>query len=193
MNKLMARIVAVVLAVMMLGTVSFAATTATKDAIETDIAERAMYTVKAKNADGEIIAMYQNTTAPTSIAINPEKVAVGEKITVEYGGVTGGYLTQEVVVEGKENLADVAVTKEIKVGDVTYTDVACASKLFTPGEGKTTKRVGFNLKSSKGTKAEGLDFGYDVAISGTGSVTYDVVILQVPADVTITATPYIVY
>ena len=197
MNKLMARIVAVVLAVMMLGTVSFAAdveATATENAIKATGLDEAqgMYTVKAKNANGEFIAMYQGTTAPTSIAIDPEKVEAGETITVEYGGVTGGHVTQPVVVNGTEKFDVLVAKNEIEVGGVTYTDVAWASKTFTPDTGKKTSKVGFNLVSSAGS-ADGVDVEHTVAITGPGSVTFDVIILQVPVGVTINATPYIVY
>lgn len=201
MNKLMARIVAVVLAVMMLGTVSFAATdveaTATENAINAEgfNAEQGMYTVKAKNADGEFIAMYQGTTAPTSIAINPEKVAVGETITVEYGGVDGAYASYPVVVTGEDldNKA-IEVAKEYtdKNGTV-YSNVAVAKNEFTPVA--ATKKIGYKLVASGGsTTGATVDIGKEVTLTSSGGTfTYELIIVGVPADVTITATPYVLY
>lgn len=194
MNKLMARIVAVVLAVMMLGTVSFAAPTATKDAITTDVAAQAMYTVKA-TAGGEIIAMYQSTTAPTSIAINPEKVKVGETITVEYGGVSGAYASYPVVVTGEDianEKVNVATTYTDKNG-LVYENVAVAKNTFTPAG--VAKKVGFKLKAIGGeyTGANTVDLGETVTLSGGGSFSYEVILLAVPAGVTVEATPYVLY
>ena len=208
MNKLMARIVAVVLAVMMLGTVSFAAPTATKDAITTDIATQAMYTVKA-TVGGKIIAMYQDTTAPTTIAIDPEKVKVGDTITVEYGGVTGAYASYPVVVTGEDiaNESVVVATTYTDKNGLVYENVAVAKNTFTPA-GVATK-VGYKLTAngtyndgekdvtltganvvdinSNDNNAEGTKF------SGSGQFSFEVILLNVPVGVTVTALPYIEY
>jgi hypothetical protein len=209
MNKLMARIVAVVLAVMMLGTVSFAAPTATKDAITTDVAERAMYTVKATKADGTFLAMYQGTTPPGLIAIDPTKVTVGETITVEYGGVDKGYATYPVVVTSRvieESAFNAATTYTDKNG-LVYENVAVATHSFIP-DGVATK-VGYKLTANgtyndgeKDVTLTGANPVYinstnvddeETKFSGEGQFTFEVILLNVPVGVTVTALPYIEY
>jgi nucleoid-associated protein YgaU len=196
MNKLMARIVAVVLAVMMLGTVSFAATTATENAITTDVAERAMYTVKATKADGTFLAMYQDAEAPGTIDIDANKVNPGDIITVEYGGVENGYVKQEVQVSGE--VEDVAVEVATEYFDeetnTKYTGAAVANKTFS-ANGKVVSKVGYKLTATgkDGYTGKVNDFSKTVSLSGDGKFTFGVVLLGVPVGVTVTAVPYIEY
>ncbi len=198
MNKLMARIVAVVLAVMMLGTVSFAASAtlnAEKDTITTNAT--AHQTIKA-TAGSTIIALYQGASLPETIKINPAKIGSNNTITVEYGGGTGGYVTQEVPVpadaEDEPIEVDVKTTYTTQDG-TTYKDVAHVSNSFTVEAGKTATSFGYNITVSgtgfdtPKTKA----FTKTQSLSGGGTFKYDIVFLGVPAGVNISAEGFVNY
>ena len=199
MNKLMARIVAVVLAVMMLGTVSFAANptlNAEKDTITTDAT--AHQTIKA-TAGSTIIALYQGGSLPEKIKINPAKIGSNKTITVEYGGGTGGYVTQTVDVpaDAEEDTpvdVDVKTTYTTQDGETTYKDVAHVSKEFSVEDGKLAKEVGYVLTVSGGKNdGKSQTFSREVNLSGNGTFKYDIVFLGVPAGVTISAEGFIKY
>lgn len=199
MNKLMARIVAVVLAVMMLGTVSFAAPVVTEGEIDTtqdvELTPRGMYTVKA-TVGTEIVAMYQNTNAPGTIDIDANKVNPGDIITVEYGGVENGYVKQEVQVSGEVEDVAVKVATEYfdEVTNTKYTGAAVANKTFS-ANGKVVSKVGYKLTATgkDGYTGKVNDFSKTVSLSGDGKFTFGVVLLGVPVGVTVTAVPYIEY
>ena len=199
MNKLMARIVAVVLAVMMLGTVSFAANAtlnAEKDTITTNAT--AHQTIKA-TAGSTIIALYQGESLPESIKINPEKIGSNKTITVEYGGGTGGYVTQTVDVpaDAEEDTpvdVDVKTTYTTQDGATTYKDVAHVSNTFRVADGKVATEFGYVLTVNGGENhGKSKTFSKAMSLSGDGSFKYDIVFLGVPAGVTISAEGFIKY
>lgn len=210
MNKLMARIVAVVLAVMMLGTVSFAANptlNAANNEIPDGIGETSefseVWTVKATTDKNVIVAMYQGTVAPGPIAIDATKLAGCKSITVEYSGKNGNGINEVTVdVNAKtENVVVDAVNNTITIDGVKYTDVLEAKTTFDL-KGKTVKELGYKLTATgtykkngetvTATGAENL-VKYTGTISGTGSVYFDVVVLGIPETATVTAVPYILY
>jgi hypothetical protein len=200
MNKLMARIVAVVLAVMMLGTVSFAATslTETNDVIkaEVDTLESGIYTVKAyTDVTKTIVAMHQGAK-PGDIAINPEKIdATDNNIIVEFSGKGATKTTVELPVnrkpENEKAIASVGNTYEFN--GKTYTGVAHITHAFSPKA--AVSKLGYYLTAKKGEKtSQAKEVAYKgTTITGDGSVAFDVVVLSVPEDVTISAEYFIEY
>jgi hypothetical protein len=211
MNKLMARIVAVVLAVMMLGTVSFADASMNdeKDTISgtADTTSRDVYTVKAFAAatadaeDGTIIALIQGTV-PESIKVDPTRLAsTDEYVIIVYGGAKDGVaqtLAKQVVQIPGEDVFTVNVLNEKEIGGVKYKGVAYATYKFSPA-GKTVKEYGYKLTAfgpyaGKTLNGETVNYAKGTTtLSGTGGVVFDLVMLGVPAGVTVKAVPYIKY
>lgn len=201
MNKLMARIVAVVLAVMMLGTVSFAANlNAANNLIpeneEVKAAFNTVWTVKATTDTNVIVAMYQDDEAPGAIAINPAKLGDSKFVTVEY---SGGNVTEadqikkvKLYVNKNDNKQDITVADTITLGEgenkKTYGDVAFVTNTFNAA-GKSVSKLGYILKdASKGDAAKANEFAYsNTVFTGKGDITYSVLIYGVPAEAEIVA------
>ncbi|MBQ9757007.1 MAG: hypothetical protein IJW15_01140 [Clostridia bacterium] len=207
MNKLMARIVAVVMAIAMLGTVSFAAGSANYadgniadvnagDAANQDIVTVLAFATNTANDtvfDGtdKIIAVVQATEDPTTIPVVAADVEEYDYITVAFGGSNGETDYAFINNKGEVTLTALDVQKEITltVGEgedakeVTYTNVAYAH--YTGRADKVLSKVGVKFNSYD---AEGEAFGdeqtfeenVNIAINGTFS--YGVLILGVPYD-----------
>lgn len=215
MNKLMARIFAVVMVVVMLGTVSFAATLGT-DAI-TDVTEPtkdgyatqttktilafATNTKDAQAPDVEngdvIIAIEQLTTGiPTSLPIDGYKTANKHYITIIFSGNTPvkDVVQLDIADEtSKLDALEVFATYEAEDGTV-YENLAKATFTVNPESGKTLKAYGIEFAQEGSTTGKVNRLGKPV--TGTevnGGFTFTAAIVGVPENVTLTATPYLIY
>lgn len=201
MNKLMARIVAVVLAVMMLGTVSFAANDATlNDANDTitpsvDTLDSGIYTVKAyTDVTNTIVAMYQGEKPTTPIKIDSTKIAdTDNNVIVEFSGKGGTKSTVTLAVTRIKNEGDAAtVSNVIELDGVKYEGVAHITNTFNLA-GKIVQKMGYILSSSEYPGETKTVNAPETIISGNGDVTFDVVVLKVPDGVTISADYFVEY
>lgn len=209
-NKIMARMVAVVMAVMMLGTVSFAATiSADNTTIGTadDYAtSQTTYTILAYAAasaeatepaeDSDILALIQGGSVPESITIDPANIAANKTyVIVEYSGNNGSLARKSVAVADRteEITVDITVDSTIEAGGKTYKNVAFGEHKFTKDENKTIKKVGFKVASKKNDGKEVDQAAPDTVITGGGDITFSLLIYGVPEDEEITLKPYIVY
>lgn len=200
-NKILARLVAAVMAIAMLGTVSFAATIssvkvdATTDTVlnvanDTDAAYAgnagvktlmafAADTANAEPAAADIIALVQNddATAPASIKIDADKLAK-DYVIVRFGG-NGSVADRVICLDGT------AVTPEdtITVDGAEFTDVAYFTASID-AEG-TVKNYGFKIanKNATGTynyimsddveEIEGTGFSYGFLVVGVEGADWD--------------------
>ncbi|MBO4941479.1 MAG: hypothetical protein J6D15_04680 [Clostridia bacterium] len=223
MNKLMARIVAVVMAIAMLGTVSFAASyadgTVTPGVAPNDAEAQETVLVFATNtardqvySDGDkIIGLAQETDVPASIPVNAADLEGYDYITVAYGGSDGTVDYAYINIKGNVALTAVVAAKEVKLTDketgeeVTYTNVAYAV-FEIPADGALTEYgIKFNSYASE-EDVDPKDANQEIKVSETlgepttisGNVTFAAVVLGVPyADfaegTVVKATPYVVY
>ena len=148
MNKLMARIVAVVMAIAMLGTVSFAATADVADdntsITTTAVAESMTGTTRTlmayatdDNTDNvfdedndEIIALVQGTAAEVvgTIPVESSKVTK-DYVVINYGDDQGN--TDTITIKMVKGLVSVNVTiGDLKIVTTTYQNVAYATYTF---------------------------------------------------------------
>jgi len=220
MNKLMARIVAVVMAIAMLGTVSFAANYAsatgeittgiaddTNDAMET-VLVYATNTPGVAYADGDVIvAIKQGADVSGTINVDQTKVANADKdyLTIALGGTDGQVAYTSIDIRGTVDVAAVTVKNEIELDGITYTNVAYAT--FTETVKGTVSEYGIKFNSYESAAATEPKADADEAVLKKvldeptvmdGTVTFGAVIMGVPYDTftagtVIKATPYVVY
>lgn len=214
MNKLLARIVAVCMAVAMLGTVSFAASMYSDGAITPDdvkeevtvqatktvlafVSETATATAPAENSD--IIAIVQDISIPATISIDKSKIGANDKyIIVLFGGSDGETDSAAIALDATTELATITVKNEITFGEgedaVTYQNVVYGDFSYTPTAGKTITEMGIRFESSK-SESTPHDVTKDISsVTGTGEITFSALIIGVPAEAQsrVTATPYVV-
>ena len=200
MNKLMARIVAVVMAVMMLGTVSFAANLneGNNEIPASDEVNNFsdIWTVRAVAENGTVVAMYQGAK-PGDIAIDPTKLGNSTYVDVTYSG-KGATEAKTVRVgvnpakpDNERGTASVLPTYVFN--GLEYTGVAHVTHEFTPQD--VVSKLGYYITATVGGATSNANevVCQDTTISGEGTVEFDVVILNVPAEVTIAADYFIEY
>ncbi len=175
MNKLMARIFAVVMVVVMLGTVSFAAEyTVNSSYASGEIttnkaadAEEAVETVLAFATDtatatapgelDEIIAIEQAADVPAKINIVAEKIAEYDYIIVVFSGANGNPEYARIDNRDKNvTLTDLVVsasTATIEVEGQKYSNVVKASFTVTPDADRAVKAYGAYFKQTGGSVA----------------------------------------
>ncbi|MBR2453187.1 MAG: hypothetical protein IKB32_03980 [Clostridia bacterium] len=212
MNKLMARIVAVVMAIAMLGTVSFAAGYAggavTPGVAPNDAeAQETVLVFATKTANDQaytagadkIVAIAQEANVPTSIAINPDYIADYDYITIAYGGSDGTVDYAYVDLRGEATLQEIVVADTIVLDGVTYENVAYAKFSFKADGTITKYGIKFNVYDDEGEAVEGAvekDFSVTATIAAEGQIEYGALILGVPYGElrgTIKAIPYVEY
>ena len=196
MNKLMARIFAVVMVVVMLGTVSFAATSEITDAGNLDStvenaewAEQAVVTVLAfattdENAitpgdDDKIIAIHQGTsTDAVSIPVNKELAEDYSHVVVLFGG--DATKTDRAVFALEED-ATLTVTpkNEFEFGGKKYINVVFAEYEYTAKEATTVNDYGFKFGESTELLV-GENAGVELEAGAT--LKFSAVVLAVPTD-----------
>ncbi len=208
-NKIFARIVAVVLAVMMLGTVSFAAEL-TDGKITSDFASDADYAnqttktmlaYKAATADAgltsdnQIIAIAQGNDA--AVLSVPVAGVDTDYIKVVYGGIDG--VTRTATIDLRTSVDMEALTSltlsEVEVDGKTFTNVIKVEFTFEGVEGKTINKVGVKFKGAMVNDAytKGAEVFDTANIAGGGSFDYTAYLFGVPADEVegIIAVPYV--
>ncbi len=222
MNKLMARIFAVVMVVVMLGTVSFAAeytvdSSYASGVITTNKADdeaQATETVLAfatKNASATapdtangdvIIAIEQDTKAPETINIDTKKIEGLDYIIVVFSGTAGTPTYARIDNRAKDvTLTNLTVSGAtagtIEVNGQKYSNVVKAS--FTgvaAGNDRKVKAYGAYFKRTDA--AEGVNgvenlIKTDITAEIKGTFDFSVAIVGAPAEAVFSATPYISY
>ncbi len=215
MNKFMVRLFAVVLSVMMLGTVAFAATAEVgSDAItssnfDAGYTTTGVQTVMAYVADSandtsytaeDIIALDQAVGAAASIAIDTaaSKVQNADYIIVLYGNANG--TTDKAVINctglDEYDVIECATTLTLVDGPYTkvYTNVAVAKQTFAaPEAGKTVEKYGVKwIKNGIESNNETVGAA-GTLVEGGGDVNFGVVMYNIPDGVVITAKPFVQY
>lgn len=216
MNKLMARIVAVVMAIAMLGTVSFAASIdAEKNTISADntadltvetVLAFATNTVEAKTPgeNDTIIAIDQAADVPSSFEIETSKIAGYDYIAIVFSGAGAdepeyAYIT---IPDDETKLTAVDVVRSFKAEDGTvYENIVKATFTETPESGKTLKEYGIEfVQTGLGTEQTGVTLTgkanripQPVTSAVSGAITFTAAIVGAPAGATFTATPYFIY
>lgn len=210
-NKILARVVAVVMAVAMLGTVSFAADIiADYDEIGA-INANATNTVLAYVADAEdeevtdknIVAVVQETGEITSIPFDDSKLTGKNYLIVKNGGLNAAGAAAAVntvaiplASQGGVTVASIKVHDTLVVGGTTYKDALVVTWKIENTEGKTAKAGKWGVKFGKFngdatdmetvSSGEIVDFPGATAITGeAGSkTTFTAAIIGVPKNVT---------
>ncbi len=205
-NKFIAGAVAAVMAVTMLGSVSFAAaadmnviapeadsgyaaqTTKTILAFATDNAAA----VAPDIACGDVIvAVEQRSDVPKSIKIDHDKLTGKKFVVVRYGGSTpvNDTVIIPLVSEGDEdvNLTALTVDDNVTVDGTTYTNVATATFTYRNNTDatQTITKCGVVFtssteNSSAATVATGATDAISVGVEVGGTFTYEAVVLAVP-------------
>lgn len=210
-NKILARVVAVVMAVAMLGTVSFAADIiADYDQIST-INANATNTVLAYVADAEneavtdenIVAVVQQKGPITSIPVDDSKLTGKNYLIVKSGGLNEAGTAAAVntvaiplASKGGVTVASIEVHDTLVVGETTYKDALVVTWNIENTEGKTAEAGKWGVKFGKftgdATDMEHVSSGEIVDFPGTTDITGDAgsttkftaAIIGVPKDVT---------
>ncbi|MBR5155175.1 MAG: hypothetical protein IKW62_01660 [Clostridia bacterium] len=216
-NKILARVVAVVLAVMMLGTVSFAAdkvitpdapsagvtaqTTKTVLAFATDNANA--NTVDTANGDVIVALIQQEEDLPTTITIDDAKITDKDYIVVLFGGSEGATSKSVIDLATAAKLDFITVYDKLTIGEgeeeKTYTNVAYAKFSFAVPANKTAASYGikFNSYDAEGEAVGNeKDFNSTTVVAGGGTVNFGAVVFGVPYDElqgTVKAMPYVNY
>lgn len=189
MNKLMARIFAVVMVVVMLGTVSFAAeytvdSSYASGVITTNKADdeaQATETVLAfatdtanatapDTANGDvIIAIEQDVKAPETINIDTKKIEGLDYIIVVFSGTAGVPTYARIDNRAKEaNLTAITFnTQDLEVNGQKYSNVVMATYTTAAAkeDGRKVKEYGAYFKQTSGDKT-GADTSKDVPEKG---------------------------
>ncbi len=172
-NKILARVVAVVMAVAMLGTVSFAAATGSVDATnntvtsstdKTDYAAQETKTVLAfahdssaasiptTPADENILAVVQiSENTPGNFTYDPDRLGTNDQIVVRFGGSNG--VTDEVVLNVKSDtttLTKMSFFTSVRAANGTeYKNVVGATYEYKNGTGATVSISEYGIDFAK--------------------------------------------
>ena len=216
MNKLMARIFAVVMVVVMLGTVSFAADLGT-DAItgvtaptKEGYADQTTKTILAFATNTEeatapaagdvIIAIDQLSTGiPETIDIDDDKVAGKNFIAIVFSGTNGVKDYAYIDLREKDvKLQAVAVADTYTdANGVIYENIAKATFTATPEAGRTLVEYGIEFVQTAGEAGtfSGTPhrLGEEVTTAVNGEITFTAAIIGAPANAAFSATPYFIY
>ncbi|MBR5613974.1 MAG: hypothetical protein IKW64_01545 [Clostridia bacterium] len=218
MNKLMARIVAVVMAIAMLGTVSFADVTGadydngtltpgTPDVSRTTKTLLAFATDSANDftfdeGNDVIIALVQDDTIDTTIPVDTTRVGNKKYISVIIGG---DGTTDTAYIDNTPEVAAInASTEPITIDGIEYKNVVSVTYNITDGNGRTLAKYGMSFNSYDKTTGEvrNVDEKIDVVTVPTGAIvldgtfTFTAVVLGVNVEAlngTVKATPIIEY
>lgn len=213
-NKILARVVAVVLSVMMLGTVAFAApvlndgATGFTDSVypgETNFGtQKTMIAFTADSADAtapasadDILAIAQDSAfSPASVSFAADKVPTNCYVIITYGGDTGVVervaLPASLLPTGAEGAMVVGEVKSIVVGDKTIKNVIEVNATFPAAEATVTE-VGYKMTKEGSDKEHFITKKLGTAVEGEGEITFSLLMLGVPSDATMKFVPYIKY
>ncbi len=207
-NRMLARIVAAVMAIAMLGSISFAASISgdvisvgkTTDAYKAQTQKTAVaYFAAAADAEpaaADIIAIYQAdgvaAQLPESIKIDTTKETSSTRnyLVVKYGGSSEAAQTFAIDLETYAKEVAVADTYTIDYGTWTkkFSNVAAFTETINLNTGQTVESYGFKLWKNGGadtSETKPLYFTRDTAFEGGGEYSFGVVMVAVPSDVTL--------
>ncbi len=197
-NKILARLVAAVMAIAMLGTVSFAASL-TYDTLNTTGADyteaydndsvKTLIAFVADDAEAEpdatnIIAIDQVEEGYPSVKIDTAKLNK-ENVIIRFGGLQGQYSDTVIsLATGNDVTAETTVIgKDATYGhDVEFTDVAYFADTITVPAGQNATSYGMKIKNDK-VNGKWNYFATDAVELGEGEYTYSVLIFAVPAEI----------
>ncbi len=192
-NKILARIVALVLAVMMLGTVSFATQelttptptgTVTADGQKTVLAFATNTLNDTEYTDGTdvIVAVIQDTTVPATITVDKLRVGDMKYVTFLFGNANGGTYSSQLEV-GEEEEITVTFANEVTIGGTLYKEVAYAHYTYTVPTGMKVTKYGLNFNSYKNGEEVGTAkfLGHEnTAVAADTTINFGAVIFAVP-------------
>lgn len=193
-NKIIARIVATVMAIAMLGSLSFAASLTGADLDLTDVTAptgNTMNTVIAFYADAstaeapasadDIIAIDQvnDGAAPKTFKIDTTKAAK-DYVVVRYGGDAGQTATASITLPKTPETVQVSITPAdtYEIGGKIYTNVAYFENTVTPGAGKKLSNYGFKIRNNNASGTEH-DIAGATTIEGDAQWKYGVLLVGV--------------
>ena len=210
-NKILARIVATIMAVMMLGTVSFAASLSGANADVSDATLDAGYADQDEKtfiafctadqasedptAEGNVIvALDQISTVPTAFTIDTDKIGEATHLVVMFGGTEG--ITGKAVIEIPEaeedqpvvNVSTASVFEHI-LGDGTrkiYQNVFYAKATTTGADGKV---YGFSVTNPTADSTK--EFVSATTINGDAEFEFGILFVGVPANTGLTADAFL--
>ena len=211
-NKVLARIVAVVMAIAMLGSISFAASIS-GDVInvgnlsaaykaqdqKTVVAYYAAEPDEVNPADEDIIAIYQSDEATDSVKINTAQNTASEGsdrkyLVVKYGGSSVDAQTFAIALNSNSNPVTLeGNTYTIDYGNYEkeFSNVAYFKQEIGALEaGQTIESYGFKLWKANGgatSEAKPLYFTGDTLMEGDGEYSFGIVMVAVPDDVSLAA------
>ena len=214
-NKILARVVAVVLSVMMLGTVAFAAPVLNEDAAGfTDAAydssafgtQKTMIAFTAASADAtapasanDILAIGQGSDLnPATVTFAAAKVPASGYVIVAYGGDNGTVVRTPLAVTslptGAEGAKVTATAKSIFAADgVTFVRNAIEVNATFPAAEATVTEVGYKANVAGSNKVNEIKKDIQTAIEGEGTISFNLLMVGVPASTTMEFVPYIKY
>lgn len=218
-NKILARVVAVVLSVMMLGTVAFAAPTLNKDefdgviGVNNDVdltnfgTQKTMIAFKSADENAtvpasadDILAIDQDTTLEPSVSFATTKVPKTGYIIVVYGGDKGKVVRTALAVSSLPQVEDwegamiTATPKSIFAADgVTFVRNAIEVNATFDAAAATVTEVGYKASVVGGSAEHRIAKTLDTTIEGGGSVSFNLLMVGVPAGTTMQFVPYIKY
>lgn len=207
-NKTLARVMACIMAVAMLGTVAFAdAVTGDKEVLKPNsyIADQSVNTLLAFAADsaaagidyavenpGKILAIAQDAADISSILIDSTKIAETDThVIVLYGGKEANAATSIAIPltlvdveigEATDALKSITLDSATFGTEVTYTDLIAAEYTFTAEQVNNFRVLGAKFTRTGAAGAESVTVTEDVpaVFSGEGSVTLTVGLTGVP-------------
>ncbi len=205
-NKILAGVVASVMAVTMLGTVSFAKTIGvTPDATITGAQRTALAYVtndptETTFADADIVAVIQQSSAVTEIPVSETRMADKDYMVVKFGGTDGVTHNAVVALGSIADVLSVNVYDQMVMDGTTYNNVAFASCEYTAASAVTVTDAGVEFTTATAGavpqmlswKEDGTDTTVNVAAGGKfvfGALVYG---LSETVTGTVVAEPYVV-
>ncbi len=215
-NKILARVVAVVLSVMMLGTVAFAAPTLNKDGetvtgVTNDFGEtnfgtqKTLIAFKAANKNDtapasadDILAIDQGASLEPTISFSASRVPEDGYIIIAYGGDSGTVVRTPLAVasikdwEG-EKIEITATAKTIIAPDGTKIRNVIEVNATFPAAEATVTEVGYKANVAGSSKINEIKRDLATTIEGDGSVSFNLLMVGVPEGTKMEFVPYIKY
>ena len=214
-NKILARVVAVVLSVMMLGTVAFAAPVLNDgfggftDAEYGDGAaygtQKTMIAFKADSKDAtapasadDILAIGQGSDLnPASVTFAASKVPSTGWVIVAYGGDSSTVVRTPLAVSslptGAEGTKVTATAKTIIAPDGTVIKNVIEVNAEFPAAEATVTEVGYKANVVGSAKINEIVKEVNTLVEGEGAITFNLLMVGVPSDKTLEFVPYIKY
>lgn len=214
-NKILARVVAVVLSVMMLGTVAFAAPVLNEGfgGFEDEAydgtafgTQKTMIAFKAADQNAtapasadDILAIGQGSDLnPASVSFAASKVPSAGYVIVAYGGDAAAAPTRTALAvsslpEGAEGAKVTATAKTIIASDGTVIKNVIEVNAEFPAAEATVTEVGYKANVAGSAKINEIVKTVNTLVEGQGAITFNLLMVGVPSDKTLEFVPYIKY